>query len=1183
VSLVFKVGSTNALHRLIAFNNGGGTAADEAVLYVSESNTISVAINNELFDTGIPIPTNVYTHVAISQGTDNKMTIYAGELNSDIAASKKEYQFSNPFFKSTTQADDLMIGHSNYPSPGVLSGELHDIKIYNRAIKRQEVEDLNNTAITTPVAYSRYKAESNSSTLAEAQTAAANANRYIASPETDYELSLYAKFGEDSFENLSLNEAVNPGSGWDLGTDGNLLVTPFNVNNVNKATHASGYAFHAYENFNSSGEINDTDIYVNGENTNRALVIAGMIRDDNGNIYYDNSSTLTTETFSAMMSGSYSNAYTYYMSVSKRFRNSDVDGSAYIVTSTDLDGFTRKAGEDPTIKEFLASVIDEDFNFNEGDNYTPKVFKANEGNTSTGDIESISLNNAFSRSSNFSDFNFVGKNYNYHSQYDIQGTLGGADTPIMKYSVRDLNDSIDDIKPPTGLVKIQNQIYSPKLKPLVYTIQNKGLYVIDGTSSGWSLVGNYLGNYNGYTIKNNVLTYDGSLDNIDKYLSEAEIPASVTDEVRNNYEFTPSHLFRSSFKGNGATDTRLPFRLAEATPATDRNGIESNAIEFSEFGTTYGSAILDGAQSAHQSIDATYAMWFKLDRIPVGTVTLFDRTQSGPGGPSFTLSLTDSGETLKLAHFDGSLTEEFTMPINLQVQEFHHLAFSCNDDVNIKILLDGVEIGNTSKMYGYKFGKWDESFQILTLHAIDGIWDDFAVYDTALTVSELKAVYDEEKPRVYYHTITQGQFTASISPESGSVIASGGSVSFDLITPANITWNVSSDSNWVTIQTPTSGAGPVTVQATVSPNPTIHTRTATMSIAGNTFTLSQSGLGVNLSVDDVVFEGTDSNDILIDVQTEGNADWSATTDASWISLVGDSQSGLGFLMVIADQYLDASSSRTAAVSIGDKVIYVTQRGYQISVDPLVAEIGSNNGAGEFGVAAPIGSIWSAIVSEPWIQITSSTNGSGDGIIRYQLLDNDTGQVRTGKIIVSGTEYTINQLTQQTVTVSTSGTGGTTSGSGGYNPNATATITASADIGYTFSHWTGDAVGSDNPLSLSVDTDKELSAHFIPNTAATALRSSAVSDIIQNPDLYNLYTEDDIEEQLQDLALGVPVISKNDTTGKVTLGINIQQSSDLGNWSSIDLQSSDVSIANDKIEIDVDVATDKKFFRFSPSE
>ena len=77
-------------------------------------------------------------------------------------------------------------------------------------------------------------------------------------------------------------------------------------------------------------------------------------------------------------------------------------------------------------------------------------------------------------------------------------------------------------------------------------------------------------------------------------------------------------------------------------------------------------------------------------------------------------------------------------------------------------------------------------------------------------------------------------------------------------------------------------------------------------------------------------------------------------------------------------------------------------------------------------------------------------------------------------------------------------------------------------------------------------------------------------------------EDDIEEQLQDLALGAPVISKDDVTGKMTLGINIEQSSDLGNWSPIDLQGSDVSITNDKIEIDVDVATDKKFFRFSPS-
>jgi hypothetical protein len=249
ISLVFKVDDTNTLHRLIAFDNGNGTAEEEATLYVSESNTIAVSVHNELFDTGIPVSTNTYTHVAITQGADNKMSIYCGELNSDIASSIAEFTFSNPFFASTANADDLMIGHSNYPSPGVLSGELHDIKIYNRELNRQEIEALNTTSIT-PIAYSRYKAESSSTTLAEAQIAAANSNRYIASPETDYELNLYAHFGEDSFQNLSLEEALNPGSGWVLGVDGNLLITPFNVNNSNKANHASGYAYHGYDNFN---------------------------------------------------------------------------------------------------------------------------------------------------------------------------------------------------------------------------------------------------------------------------------------------------------------------------------------------------------------------------------------------------------------------------------------------------------------------------------------------------------------------------------------------------------------------------------------------------------------------------------------------------------------------------------------------------------------------------------------------------------------------------------------------------------------------------------------------------------------------------------------------------------------------------------------------------------------------
>ena len=359
--------------------------------------------------------------------------------------------------------------------PGVLSGELHDIKIYNRELNRQEIEALNTSNIT-PIAYSRYKAESSSSSLAEAQTAAGNSNRYIASPETDYELNLYAHFGEDSFQNLSLDEAVNPGSGWTLGVNGNLLITPFNVNNVNKATHASGYAFQDYETFNSSGENTETDIYY-GDNA--VLAVAYLYKGDNGYIDYDNSSQLATESFTSLIAGGY-HAKAHYMKIGKAFRDTDLTGSAYILTSTSLDGFTRKAGEDPSLKESLRAVMDGDFNFNEGDIYTPVVFRSSGLPTSSTSFNMADMRNSFHSSSynNISSFSYADKNFNYYSKYDIRYTLGGTDTPVITYSVQDLNEPIDNIKPSATYSQIQTHSYSPKLKPLVYTIQDKGLYVL---------------------------------------------------------------------------------------------------------------------------------------------------------------------------------------------------------------------------------------------------------------------------------------------------------------------------------------------------------------------------------------------------------------------------------------------------------------------------------------------------------------------------------------------------------------------------------------------------------------------------------------------------------------------------------------------------------------------------------
>ena len=50
--------------------------------------------------------------------------------------------------------------------------------------------------------------------------------------------------------------------------------------------------------------------------------------------------------------------------------------------------------------------------------------------------------------------------------------------------------------------------------------------------------------------------------------------------------------------------------------------------------------------------------------------------------------------------------------------------------------------------------------------------------------------------------------------------------------------------------------------------------------------------------------------------------------------------------------------------------------------------------------------------------------------------------------------------------------------------ANTTVTATPDLGYLFSAWTGDASGSDNPLTITMDGNKTIGATFTKDTADT---------------------------------------------------------------------------------------------------
>jgi len=81
---------------------------------------------------------------------------------------------------------------------------------------------------------------------------------------------------------------------------------------------------------------------------------------------------------------------------------------------------------------------------------------------------------------------------------------------------------------------------------------------------------------------------------------------------------------------------------------------------------------------------------------------------------------------------------------------------------------------------------------------------------------------------------------------------------------------------------------------------------------------------------------------------------------------------------------------------------------------------------------------------------------------------------------SNKSLTANFIRQYNLTIA-AGSGGTTDPSPGtytYDTGKAVTITASANSGYRFSGWSGDASGTTNPITITMDSNKSVTANFI---------------------------------------------------------------------------------------------------------
>jgi WD40 repeat protein len=203
----------------------------------------------------------------------------------------------------------------------------------------------------------------------------------------------------------------------------------------------------------------------------------------------------------------------------------------------------------------------------------------------------------------------------------------------------------------------------------------------------------------------------------------------------------------------------------------------------------------------------------------------------------------------------------------------------------------------------------------------------------SLTVAG-QTVTIEQNTEACVYTVT------SSSNEFGS---GGGPGSIAITTQNGCPWTATTDSSWIILGTGNgTGTGSATLTYWVNASDTTATRSGTITAAGQTFTITQTGITCSYSISPANRSFTsDGGSAYINLAASDACSWSATSNASWITVTsGGSGSGWGtiYYSVTANT---SGTSRAGTISLAGQTftVYQTNEATQGSPDIVWARPG----------------------------------------------------------------------------------------------------------------------------------------------------------------------------------------------------------------------------------------------------
>ncbi len=307
----------------------------------------------------------------------------------------------------------------------------------------------------------------------------------------------------------------------------------------------------------------------------------------------------------------------------------------------------------------------------------------------------------------------------------------------------------------------------------------------------------------------------------------------------------------------------------------------------------------------------------------------------------------------------------------------------------------------------------------------------------------------------------------SISPTNKTHGATNenGSVAITTSSPA-CAWTATSNQDWVNIGDGQSGVGNGTVFYAVTANYVSAQRTATLTIAGQPFALTQQS--ANIATFDLTVSKTGDGTISangINCGTDCSETYNANTQ---VILTATPTNGFKFVNWSGD-----CSGTTSPLTITmDKAkncsANFAQNAFTVTLNKTGTGSGTVSGDGNFAAGTTVSLTATADANSTFTGWSPSPCNSS-----FQMSANNL--TCTATFVLKQFALTVNKTGDGTI--SANGINCGTDCSKTYNANTQVILTATPTNGFKFVNWSGDCSGTTSPLTITMDKAKNCNANF----------------------------------------------------------------------------------------------------------